>query len=350
VDVVEHKLFRQVTIPVDRIQTLAWHGDALMDWAHGHRVIRLDTGAEETRFTSYGSSFDAAVSAQDGRHAVIYQRVGTKGLLLRDGKLVRELTRSYYHAEAYEYPVGFTRLPDGRTGLVHCPSEYCRLEIEDALTGELLTGGERKPSDFFHSRPMGSPGGTMLLSAGWVWHPWDAVVFCNVEEALRDPKILDDLRYLPNSRHVGLVEESAAAWIDDNCLVLAGSDEPEDPEEAAEAGTTPRLRPCGLAVYDVRNGTCLSSVQLPEVAGTIMPVGRHHVVSFYKEPKLISLKTGAVIHRWSGVDSGQQMRSICGHSKKTLRPLALDSTRARFAVASDSSVTWVQLRTDELAG
>jgi hypothetical protein len=56
-----------------------------------------------------------------------------------DGGLIRELGRSYYHADAYRYPLALFTLPDGRTGLVHCPAAYNRLEIEDALTGAPLT-------------------------------------------------------------------------------------------------------------------------------------------------------------------------------------------------------------------
>lgn len=36
----------------------------------------------------------------------------------------------------YGYPVALFTLPDVRTGGVHCPEDYHRLEIEDARTGE----------------------------------------------------------------------------------------------------------------------------------------------------------------------------------------------------------------------
>jgi len=52
-------------------------------------------------------------------------RAGTKALLLEPGgKFIREVNRSYYHAEAYRYPLALFTLPDGRTGLVHCLEEY----------------------------------------------------------------------------------------------------------------------------------------------------------------------------------------------------------------------------------
>jgi len=67
--------------------------------------------------------------------------------------LVREINRSYYHAEAYEYLVAFAKLKDGRDILIHCPVDYCRIDFEEVETGQLLTNHSgRKPSDFFHSR------------------------------------------------------------------------------------------------------------------------------------------------------------------------------------------------------
>jgi hypothetical protein len=80
---------------------------------------------------------------------VIYERLGTKGLLLHEGRIVRELDRSYYHASAYEYPVALFNDPDGRVLLAHCLGNYCRLELEEAETGRPLTASaDRKPSDF----------------------------------------------------------------------------------------------------------------------------------------------------------------------------------------------------------
>ena len=74
---------------------------------------------------------------------------------------------------------------DGRLLLAHCPENYCQLELEDATTGQALTAsGDRKPSDFFHSRLSANPSGTRFLSAGWVWHPWSAVVTFDVGAAL----------------------------------------------------------------------------------------------------------------------------------------------------------------------
>lgn len=346
----ETEWFTQVTLPAQGVMTLAWRDDELVDWAGGHRVFRLDGTTRPNEYTSYGPSFDGAVAADDGRHVAVFQRQGTKALLLRDGKLARELDRSYYCANAYEYPLTFATLPDGRTGLIHCPTQYCRLEIDDTLTGERLTGGPREPNDFFHSRLSVSPGGKFLASAGWVWHPWDSVLVFDLPAALRDPRLLDGLVSMPGSRNIGLAEESSAAWLGAERLAISGSDETEDPEEAAEAGDTIRVRPRGLATFDASARTGLTSVVLPEVAGTLMAAGPRHVVSFFREPKLLAVETGQALHRWEGLYSGEQVGSICLAQRRPLPPLALDPVRCRFAVAGPESITVVMLRPERFGG
>src|SRR5262249_4371873 len=155
--------------------------------------------------------FDAATASPDGRFAVVYERLGTKGLLLHDGKILRELDRSFYHARAYEYPVTLFREPDGRLLLAQCPKLYCCIELEEVESGQSLTASAgRKPADFFHSRLAASPGGKRLLSAGWVWHPWSAVECFDVARALADPRHLDHGDTLPYSKHVNLAEEGSA--------------------------------------------------------------------------------------------------------------------------------------------
>ena len=95
VDTVTH------SFPAKGIRSLCWRGDELIDWVGGGRRFALD-GAEHRAAVYYSYVFDAAIASPDGRFAVIYQNCGTKGLLLEDGKIVRELNRSYYCADAYE--------------------------------------------------------------------------------------------------------------------------------------------------------------------------------------------------------------------------------------------------------
>ena len=179
-----------IVIPNTGTVTLTWVGDELIDWMNGNRY-RLDGSCSDGRYFT-GYRFDAAVSLPDGEVAVLYTRTGTKGVVFHDGKIVREINRSYYFADSYEYPICLWRDEGGRPLIAHCPEDYNRIEIEDAVGGERLTASEdREPNDFFYSRLQINRACTHLLSAGWVWHPLDFTGVCTLKDALSDPRHLD---------------------------------------------------------------------------------------------------------------------------------------------------------------
>ena len=317
-------------------RSLVWSGDDLIDWAGGGSRY-LANGTTVSPQVYYAYSFDAAVTDQFGEFTVIYARLGTKALLLKSGKMMRELNRSYYHADVYEYPVALVRF-EGRALLVHCPNAYNQLMIEDAATGEVLTARTSKSADFFHSRLAVSPGGRYLLSAGWVWHPLDAVTYYDLEEALRNPGHLDSPNWAaPASRHSCLAEESSACWMGEGTSLLGGGSEPQDDEEAADWGDD-RLKPNGLAYHDVQRRTVRSACLLDEPAGTMMPVGSTHVMAFYQHPRLIRLTDGLVEFALPWIGSGVQLSSILHSPSNLPPPLALDPERRRFAVAQGDGV------------
>jgi hypothetical protein len=68
-------------IPAQGIRSLVWHGDALVDWVAGGKCYQLD-GTVIPRHVNYAYRFDAACLSPSGRYAVIYERLGTKGLVL----------------------------------------------------------------------------------------------------------------------------------------------------------------------------------------------------------------------------------------------------------------------------
>jgi hypothetical protein len=335
---------RRTRIAASGVRSLVWRGDQLVDWVRGGDAWTLD-GAHFDAQRSWGyGRFDAAVGWREW--AVVYERCGTAALLLRSGTIARELHRSPYHADAYEYPVCLGPGPGGRPLLIHCPDSYDRIDIEDLVSGERLTGGvDRSPADFFHSRLALSPGGTRLVSAGWVWHPWDAVVWFDLAAALADPTVLDRLDGSPElSRNVCLAEESGAAWLDDRRLLVVGSGEAEDPEEAAATDREhpgPRLRPCGLAIYDLEVKNYVAAAPGVRPLGTVMPLGAHHLVAFHQHPRLVALATGEVLREWPDLSSGTQVSSILWN--KPVPPLALDRERRRFAVADDEAIHVVEI-------
>lgn len=331
----------ELRIPASRVLSLAWDGDTLIDLASGDTRYQLD-GSQDSPSILWGYPFDAVATLDGSDLAVVYTRFGTKGLLLKGTEVVRELNRSFYHADAYEYPVCLVRHGE-RVLLIHCPAEYNRLEIEDATTGERLTHRGSKSADFFHSRLAANRSGTRLLSAGWVWHPWDAVVYFDIAEALRDPSHLDSIEWrLSTSRNVGLAEESFACWQTETRSIVAGGEEAEDPEEAAELMMELRLRPRGLVVYETVMRSILSSVVLDHPPGRVMPIGETHVVTFYDHPRLVRLSDGVVEHVWAALSTGKQTSSI--YRGAQLPPLALDPVNARFAVAQNGLIDVIQIR------
>ncbi|MFB9995154.1 hypothetical protein ACFFLM_24710 [Deinococcus oregonensis] len=309
--------------------SLVWQGDRLVDWASGGTRYHLD-GTFHSSITPPWASFDAALSTLDGTYVVIYERLGTQGLLLRDGQILRELHRGDNHADAYEYPVALTRLADGRAIVAHCPDEYNILEFEDAMTGERLTSRVGPRSDFFHSRLRFSPGGRRLLSAGWVWHPWDSLAVYDVQDVLLHPTSLDQL---PSIKSVlAYPEETRSAdFLTDDTLVSA-----MDPESDGTARTL-------LSTFDLKRNAVTQALHIPAALGTIWALGSD-VLALYGWPRLYDRQTGALLAQWPELKSGQQDSSIIHHLERPA-PCAVDRQGMRFALGTQTGVTVIQLST-----
>jgi hypothetical protein len=322
--------FTETRLPVKGIRSLVWEGDDLIDWVGGGQRHGLN-GEVMERHVRYAYPFDAATSLPGSGFAVIYTRLGTKGLVLRDGAVVREINRSFYHADRYEYPIALFRLPCGRPVLAHCPHDYCRLEIEDLASGEILTQSDRRdPGDFFHSRLAASADGRHLLSAGWVWHPVDAVHVYDVEAALANPTHLD-------GRGIGI-----DAWGDDSCnAVFSGYDRlvvgvaMDEDREADAGGFEVRL-------FDLQRPGLPTVVRGAEEMGTLMPIGSDHLLGLYRYPRLVDIHTGLEVHRWPHINSGNQTSSILMSSSSFIPPIAWDPASQRCAIADDSGITVLQ--------
>ena len=292
------------------------------------------TGEIEEPRVNYAYRFNAAIASPDGEFAVIYEKLGTKGLVLHRGEIVREINRSFYHAHVYEYPIAIFRSASGRMIIAHCPDEYCRLELEDIVTGERIGGRPmRKPADFFHSRLRVSSDGRWLLSAGWVWHPFSMVAVFDLEAALEASDTLDRTTRLPETNG----EVVFAEFLPNDRLVIATSADSldEDANETAIGTNT-------VAVIDVATCQVVSQSPAGETLGSLMPVDDDVAVGFFEHPKLFSLRTGVILKRWETVKTGNQTSSIILNGMAT-PPIAIDVPHRRFAVADDSGVAVVEL-------
>lgn len=316
----------ETTLPAQRVRSLVWDGDDLVDWVSGGTRRGLNGETTGTRI-SYGDLVDAATASPDGKYGIIYTKLGTKGIVIGGGKIIREINRSYYHAEVYEYPVAIFRAKNGRYILAHCPDEYCHLELEDLLTGErLTTQANRKPEDTFHSRLTASPDGAYLLRAGWAWHPVDVVGVYDVQTALEDPSHLDGEGLFPNI----VAEETSAAFLGNDRLLITAREYGED-------------KPTQLRVLSLNKSEPSIISETKAKLGNIMPVGETHVLGFYDCPKLIDRQSGAVLKTWPHVASGLQECAIV-HEASLNPPIALDPARKRCAIADKEKITVLTFR------
>ena len=309
------------------MRSLCWNGDELVDFVGGGTRFRLD-GSTTRAVINWAYRFDSAITSRDGRYQMIYEKLGTKALVLRENKFVREINRSFYHAHVYEYPIAILDLPNDAVGLAHCPEDYNRLEIEEIESGNKLTLRPGKSPDFFHSKLNVSPDESYLLSAGWIWHPIDFVHLFSVSEALEHSEHLDEpiSLNLPDE----FFEINAATFQDDNTLLLTGNKEVDDSSASF------------VALYKIKEKKIEHMCSLDSMAGTIMPVGRDHFIGFYEHPKLFEIPTGKVIQSWPELVSGKQNSSIIWHADLP-PPVAMDARGKRFAVADAKDITVIQL-------
>jgi len=177
-------LHRATTISRQKVSTLLWDGDELVDVTTNLR-IRLD-GAVSPDTRSIGYPFDRAAGVRLGDifWSVAYANRATKGLLMKNGDIHRELNRSFYFADDYDYPLTAALGSTGRVVVIHCPNSFDTIEVEDAETGTILATKKTRDMEF-HSRLSVSQDGRYFLDAGWVWHPLGGAWVCDPEALLR---------------------------------------------------------------------------------------------------------------------------------------------------------------------
>jgi hypothetical protein len=330
--------FRRVDLPVQGARALAWLGGDLYDVADGWRRLPLDGSTSESRYSRYGPQFDAVVVALDEGLVALVASVGTKALLLgRDMAIVREVNRSFYHAEAYRYPLAFVRAPSGRMAIVHCPERYNRIEIEDAITGEPLTrSAGRDPSDVFHSRLCVSRSGRYLLSAGWLWQPWGCLMVYDLPRALDDPTTLDGYGDVFDIRGLIQAEIGGACFVDDD-VILSTTSEPNDPEDADDLG------PMMLARWSSTSRRFAWRKEVDHVPGDVVAIGTGFL-TLQHHPRLYDAVTGEQIAEWPDLSTGGADSSIVW-DKSFSGParVAIDHNANCFAATDGERVSVVWL-------
>lgn len=294
--------------------SLHWDGGELVDPVGGFQRWTAAGVRSSGQAIGYGDLFDTLAVSPSGRYQALYTRRGTKALLLDGTNLVRELNRSYYQAEAYDYPIALGRLPDGREVVAHCPDEYNRLQIDDAATGKPLARMTGECGDYFHSRLQFSPDGRHLLVNGWFWHPEATVEVHDVLASLSDPGALgvNMLREGGGGDCGGQGDDGSECWqadpwrgeaagacwlAADRIAVIEVPDGFEDGDAGAEfSGTTT------LAVL-TPHGEVLSRNPVEVNAGVLLACG-DNVLNLHGHPTLLNPVTGRTVAAWPHLDAG----------------------------------------------
>ncbi|HVS91407.1 MAG TPA: hypothetical protein VHE59_05195 [Mucilaginibacter sp.] len=292
---------KRQTIKTNHLSTIDWLDGKIIDWVSAGQQYSLDGQQRQLAKYHFPFSFDGSITSQDGQYAFIYKRFGTKGLLLKNGEILREINRPYYFAERYEYPASFFVF-DNVTYLAHCPLDYCRLDFENVETGEIVTDvPNRKPAEVFHSRFSISPNNKHLMVCGWVWHPVDVVEVFDIAACLKNPLLLDKTSTSPD---FGTQVNSSSFIDDERILIAASGGEPFDTE------TPPDLPLKHVAIWNFLNNDLSVPVKIDAEFGNLFAINDKRAWDMYKFPKIINIETGQIESKLEDVDSGLQISSI----------------------------------------
>ena len=315
------------TITAGFLETICWLDDAIVDWASAGELYTLDGKKKQLGHDSYGFGFDGSIVSSDGQYAFIYKKLDTKGLLLKNGELLREINRSYYCADAYEYPAAFVTIK-GTTYLIHCPLKYCRLDFENVENGELVTDiPGRNPSDVFHSRLEINAANTFLMSKGWFWHPLDVVEVFSLDECIKNPLLLDESTLTPN---VG-VEVCTASFIDDSKILIGASGEAFDDENL-------NLPLKHIAIWNITSNEVTNAVEVNGGFGNLYSINDRFAWDTYKFPKIIDIETGEIVDTEESVYSGEQNSSIIGHDSLKYPQIVFNSQTKQLAIKGNEKI------------
>ncbi|MDN3583672.1 hypothetical protein [Mucilaginibacter flavus] len=308
------------TLTANYIKTISWVNDIIVDWASAGTQYTMDGKTRQLYVNSYSAlDFTGAISSHDGKYAFVYQKLGTKGLLIKNGGLLREINRSYYYASTYEYPAAFATIDD-ITYLIHCPKEYCRLDFENVETGEIVSDvPDRAPEDFFHSRLEISPNGAYLLNKGWHWHPREAIYAYNIKNCIENPLLLDGCDIYPDID----TEVNTAGFISNDIVIIGSGEESFDEENVV-------FPPKHIAAWNIKDRTVSTPVKVNEDFGNLFAINDELAWDTFSYPKIINVKTGEIIDKNEAINSGKQQSSIV--SRNSLAQIVFNRETKQLAI------------------
>lgn len=314
------------TITTNRLRSICWLNDSIIDWINSGMLYSPDGSKKQCSKYGFVFSFDASITSSCGTYAFIYQKLGTKGVLLKNGEQLREINRSYYFAENYEYPAAFATVNDV-TYLIHCPFEYNRLEFEIVETGEILTNVPgREPSDLFYSRLEVSDDSRFLISKGWLWHPLDVVEIFDIAACIANPLLLDKSDFTPDFG----VEIGTASFVNNTQILIGSSDEVFDEDNII-------IPPKHIAIWNLLSGEITNVVKVQGEFGNLFAINDEFAWDTFGFPKIINLKTGEIVDIDKSIDSGKQNSSIVNRDDK-LPLVAFNRQTKQLAIGANEKI------------
>lgn len=309
--------------------SLNWRNGALVDWVKGGSLYHLN-GDFQSGKRIYSYHFDAAIQSDDEVYAIIYERLGTKGLVLKNGEIVREINRSFYHADVYEYPISFLKSKESHL-LIHCPQEYNQIEIEDIETGTRVTSiSNRTPDDCFHSRFKINASNTFLINAGWVWHPVGILEIYDIQKGIANNTVLDNPKnIIPINSEV-----CSAEFLNEDLVIISSSNEESFDNELSDENN---LHPNQIGLFSIARNKFVKKVNVSFKLGTQIPIDENYTIDLYEHPKLIDLNSGEIKSRFEDINSGKQDSAIIHHIEK-IPPIAFDKRNKKIAIANGSRI------------
>lgn len=318
---------QQHTLKTDYLRTIDWFKNEVVDWNSAGMCYALDGTKKQIQKYHFGFECDSSITSQCGNYVFIYKKLGTKGLLLKNGEILREINRSYYQSEVYEYPAAFIFYKE-KTYLIHCPNSYCQLDFEDVETGEIVTDKvERNPRDIFHSRLEVSSDNRFLLSKGWVWHPVDVIKLYDVAECFNNPTILDSEKGISNLS----VEICSASFVDNDRILFCTSE--EEPFDDDNDG----IFPDHLAIWNFKTNEIEKTVKPDVECRNVFAVNEDFCWDLYNYPKLIDLNTGKVVGEFAKINSGSQRSSII-FKINNFPKIAFNKISKQIAIAKEETI------------
>jgi hypothetical protein len=320
---------KRQTIKTNFLQTIDWLNGNIIDWVSAGQQYSLDGQQKQLAKYHHAFGFDGSITSQDGQYSFIYKRLGTKGILLKNGEIIREINRTYYHAETYEFPAAFITF-ENKTYLVHCPIDYCQLDFENVETGEIVSNiPGRKPSDIFHSRLSISPDNKYLMVCGWAWHPVDTVELFDVAECFKNPLLLDRSSLFPNFG----TEINSASFIDHERILIGASD-----EESFDDEVPPTLPQKHIAIWNFIKNEISIPVKVDGEFGSLYAINDKQAWDMFKFPKIINIQTGTIESKLEDINSGLQTSSILHNDIEKYPQIRFDKQTSQIAIRVDNTM------------